>query len=257
VAANSDFIYWTFSAAAESISAFVAFLLTGYAVVLSLMESRRARDESIEETHAELRRSYHHDLYRLAALTGLGMVLSLAVLFTNRWEFAGKSVLVASTAILDVVVIVAAIAFVVTIVNPGRYEEAAARVLRRESGRMRLSGEKVPVTDFFERFIQLERLALRLVTERTINVRTRLRNAAREGEPISFRELIDALRSAGEIDREFYDDLMDLNRYRNLVFHGQVTNADRVMLDRVEAAIKQVGALLAAQTTLKEAAAAG
>ncbi len=56
--------------------------------------------------------SYHHDPYRLAALTGLGMVLSLTVLFTNRWDFPGKSVLVISTAILDV--------------NPARYELAAA-----------------------------------------------------------------------------------------------------------------------------------
>jgi hypothetical protein len=254
VAADSEFIYWTFSAAAESISAFVAFLLTGYAVVLSLMESRRARDESLEEAHSELRLSYHQDLYRLAAVTGFGMVLSLTVLFTNRWAFPGKSVLVISTAILDVVVIGAAIAFVVSIVNPARYEHAAVRVLRRESGRLKLSGQKVPASEFFERFVEMERIALRLVTERNINVRSRLRNADREGETISFRELVEALRSAGAIDREFYDDLMDLNRYRNLVFHGQVTNADRVMLDRVTAASQQFKALLTARTTLTEAA---
>ena len=42
---NTDYIYWTFSAAAQSISALVAFLLTGYALVHTIMESARERDD--------------------------------------------------------------------------------------------------------------------------------------------------------------------------------------------------------------------
>src|SRR5260221_10462109 len=61
-----DYIYWTFSSAAQSISAFVAFLLTGYALVHSLMESARERDDTLEEVHAELRKSYHERLTFLA-----------------------------------------------------------------------------------------------------------------------------------------------------------------------------------------------
>ena len=50
--------------------------------------------------------------------------------------------------------------------------------------------------------------------------------------------------------------MLDLNRYRNLVFQGQVTNADRVMVERVNAAIQQIKALLATRAPLKEAASA-
>ena len=44
-----DYIYWTFSSAAQSVSAFAALLLTGYAIVHNLMDSVRERDDTLEE----------------------------------------------------------------------------------------------------------------------------------------------------------------------------------------------------------------
>lgn len=38
---STDYVYWTFSAASQSISAFVAFLLTGYALGHTLIISVR------------------------------------------------------------------------------------------------------------------------------------------------------------------------------------------------------------------------
>ncbi len=45
----NDYIYWTFSAASQSIAALVALLLAGYALVHTLMEAAREKDDSLEE----------------------------------------------------------------------------------------------------------------------------------------------------------------------------------------------------------------
>ena len=79
-----DYIYWTFTAAAQSISAFVAFLVTGYAIVHSLMESARERDDTLEEVHTALLNSYHKKLTHLAWLTGLAIISSLLIVYFNR-----------------------------------------------------------------------------------------------------------------------------------------------------------------------------
>ena len=63
---NTDYIYWTFSSAAQSISAFIAFLLVGYALVHNLMEAARDRDDTLEDLHMALRLSYHKRLTVLA-----------------------------------------------------------------------------------------------------------------------------------------------------------------------------------------------
>ena len=60
---TNDNIYWLFSAAAQSISAFVAFLLTGYALVHTLMEAAREKDDTLEEIHAALSKKYHRRLF--------------------------------------------------------------------------------------------------------------------------------------------------------------------------------------------------
>ena len=184
VAADSEFIYWTFSAAAQSISAFVVFLLTGYAVVLSLMESRRARDESLADAHSELR-----------------------LQLPSRPLPPGGA-------------------------DGPRHGAQPDGPVHQSLG---LSGQ---------------------VGARHLDGDPRRQPCALRARRGCFRELAEALRGAAAIDRAFYADLLDLNRYRNLVFQGQVTNADRVMVERVNAAIQQIEALLATRAPLKEAASA-
>jgi len=50
-------VYWTYSAAAQAIAAFVALLVAGYAVVLSMMESAAQADETLIEIHEELKKN--------------------------------------------------------------------------------------------------------------------------------------------------------------------------------------------------------
>jgi len=79
-----DYIYWSFSAAAQSISAFVALLLTGYTLVHMQMDAAREKDDSLEEVHANLLKRYHIQLTILATITGAAIVFSLLVAYYNR-----------------------------------------------------------------------------------------------------------------------------------------------------------------------------
>lgn len=129
---NNDFIFWTFSAASQSISAFVAFLLTGYALVHTIMEAARERDDSLEEVHNQLKVSQHRWLTGLAALTGTAIVLSLVVVYLNRSNAPVAGWMQALVALIDLVAVVGGLWFVVSIVDPRKYQKAAEKELRRE-----------------------------------------------------------------------------------------------------------------------------
>lgn len=231
---STDYIYWTFSSAAQSISAFVAFLLTGYALVHSFMEAARDRDDSLDEIHSALRSSYHKQLTVLAWLTGAAIVLSLVVVYVNRPTAAVPGWALALVAALDLSAVIGGLAFVVSIVDPGKYQKAAEKVLEQKP--VAVSGGVAPAAEFFEGFRHLEKLVRDYLRKRDLYVPNR-------GAPrmsYSFRQMIEALLQNEKIDREFLDELFEINKYRNLVFHGHVENADLAMLQRVRSAISRM-----------------
>jgi hypothetical protein len=128
---NTDYIYWTFTAAAQCVSTFVALLLTGYALVLSQIEAARDRDDSLQELHDALRTTYHARLTALAWLTAISVILSLLAVWLNRSNEPAPTSLLLSAALLDIVAIVAGLAFVVTIIDPTKYQKAAERQLEQ------------------------------------------------------------------------------------------------------------------------------
>ena len=59
----------------------------------------------------------------------------------------------------------------------------------------------------------------------------------------SFRQMIESLLQNEVIGSPFFKELMEINKYRNLVFHGHVDEADSAMVDRTHAAAEQVESL--------------
>lgn len=232
---STEHIYWLFSAAAQSIAAFVAFLLTGYALVYTLMEAARERDDTLEDIHAAMRQSYHSRLRVLAWITGAAIVLSLLSIFINRWHFPGKTLLMAGTAFIDLSAIVGGLAFVISIVNPAKYERAAVAVLREKQSEFALTGEVTPAHEFFSEFVKLEGLV-----RKHLETVSHLPGAARLRSLPSFREMIEVLRGTATIDEDSYNELLRINEYRNLVFHGHVHDVDVSMLQRVRRAARKI-----------------
>src|SRR5580765_8149534 len=81
--ATNDFIYWTFTAAAQSVAAFIAILLTGYTLGSDLLRSWRANDESLEDIETALKRKVHLQLTVLSIITGSSIIFSLVVVYFN------------------------------------------------------------------------------------------------------------------------------------------------------------------------------
>jgi hypothetical protein len=220
-----DFVYWTFSAASQSIAAFIAFLLTGYALVHTMMDSARERDDTLEEIHAALRKTYHRRLTVLATVTGAAVVLSLVAVYFNRPTAPLSGWVVLAVSIVDVGAIVAGLYFVVSIVDPRKYERVAKKAIKEET---HAATGTTPSAAFFDAFLHLERLVRDYLRQREFYVPSR-------GVPrmsFSFRQMIEALRTNEVIDRATYDELMDLNKYRNLVFHGHLDQVDPKMIAR-------------------------
>lgn len=140
------------------------------------------------------------------------------------------------TTAVDLASIIGGLAFVVSIVNPSRYERAAAKVLEEKKEELHLSNRMTSSSEFFEEFIRLERLLRDYLRARELYVPSR-------GAPrmsFSFRQMAEALLQNEVIDRDFFNELMDINKYRNLVFHGHVEQADEGIVRRARAASTRI-----------------
>lgn len=233
---NTDHIYWTFSAAAQSISAFVAFLLTGYALVHTLMEAEREKDDTLEEIHSVLLLNYHKRLTFLAALTGAAVIFSLSIVYFNRSNTPAPTNLILVIGALDLLTIIYGLVFVVSIIDPKKYGRAAQKELKQTISEPELSPSKTSAGSFFDAFIHLEMVVREYLQEKGLYIPS-------HGSPrmsYSFREMINALYRNEKINHQFYEELLEINKYRNLVFHGHIKEADISMLEKTQSAAKKV-----------------
>jgi hypothetical protein len=155
---NDETIYWVFSAAAQSIAAFIALLFTGYTLVNSIMESASDRDDTLEEVHSNLRKTYYTRLKLLAWITGSAILLSLGTVYSNAWNLPWKPLLIIVTVVVDISTIVGGLWFVVSIVDPSKYEKAAETVLKENKSELNLKNAAKSSNEFFNKFRKLEGL---------------------------------------------------------------------------------------------------
>ncbi len=234
--ANDGNIYWFFSTAASSIATFVAFLLTGYTLVHSLMETAREKDGTLEEIHSILKKRYHRRLTWLAVVTGAAIVLSLLMLFINKWTFPYESVLMIFVSALDLLAIVLGLMFVVSIVDPTKHERAAAGALKDIQQKLRLGGAKASTAMFFQAFTSLER-HMRDYLDKADFSTAETKNFRNS---INFQQMIEILLDKKKITLDFFEELRHLNAYRNIVFHGHVKQADQSMIEKATVAAEKI-----------------
>ncbi|MCL6375502.1 MULTISPECIES: hypothetical protein [Pectobacterium] len=233
--ATDDYIFWTFTAAAQSVAAFIAILLTGYTLGSDLLRSWRAADESLEEVEAALKRKVHRQLTVLAVVTGFSIILSLFIVYLNG-EYVIPVWAQAITGLLVCASIVGALWFVITLIDPDKYKKAAKAELQDSPGEDQASQ---PSDEFFKAFIALERSIRSYLREQHLYVPSR-------GAPkmsYSFRQMVDALLFNERIDSSFRKELMEINKYRNLVFHGHLDHVDPRMTDRAKTAVRKIDEL--------------
>ena len=231
---TTDGLYWFFSSSAQSIAAFLALLLTGFALILNLMDAAVRRDETLEEIHASLRRRHYRGVIFTSALLMGAALMSLAAVAFRAWGVVLPDTVYFAVFVLVLVALAAGTTFVLWIVDPTKYEKAARRLLNEQQHR----GEVIPEADvasFMKTFIAIEG-RLRWLADRAGLLRGP-RGAARFP---SFPDIIEVLQRMKYVDASLTNRLHLLSKYRNLVAHGEVTVVDRRMLDAAQQILRIV-----------------
>lgn len=243
---NDENIYWLFSSAAQSIATFVAFLLAGYTLVHAMMDSVQQRDDTLEEIHSALIRQYYKGIKSLAVITGAAVLSSLAMLYLNGFTWPYKNGVVAIAAILNITAIVWGITFVIRIIDPDKYKNAAKRLIEEETQAMDRAGKQEDAEDFFTLFERLETAMRNALPQ----VRLPDPTGERGGRDASFRHLLLALSQNGLIDRALFNNLMQIGRYRNLAYYGRLPSVDKTIIDQTRAALTRIQALSPSSRTI-------
>ncbi len=232
--ANQENFYWLFSSSAQTISAFVAFLVTGFALVLNMMDGLQQKDETLEDIHTKLKSDYYKKIRVLAIVTGLAIIFSLWMVFLNGGDSPHKCWLFILTSVLNVSAILVGILFVIAIINPDRYKKAAQEIIKEDKLEDSSKTNSIDQATFMTEFIRLEKSVRDKLQSRQLYIPF----GDTPKMAYSFRQMVSALNQNELISRNELDDLMQINKYRNLVFHGHQDKVDKGMLDRVKAAHK-------------------
>jgi hypothetical protein len=231
-----DSMFYFFSASAQSIATFVAFLLMGYTLVLSIMDKFEEKDETLGEIHHSLKIGYYDKIRDLSILTGSAIIFNLLMIFSHKIEFPLKYQIITGTILLDVASVVLGISFVTVIINPNKYKKIAEQIIESKTDGFRITGEKVNKADFFVKFVELEILVRNLLDSVSAKM-----TATQQKPFLGFRQMSEILLYNELIGQDLYGKLLEVSRYRNLVFHGHLEEVDAGMVKMLEECLQQVG----------------
>ncbi len=233
---NQENFYWLFSSSAQTISAFVAFLVTGFALVLNMLDSLQQKDETLEDIHTKLKSDYYKKISFLAIITGLAIIFSLWMVYLNGGTSEYKYWLFILTSFFNIIAIIVGIFFVVSIINPAKYKKAAQEIIKEDQKEFPNTSNTIDQATFITEFIKLEKSIRDILQLRQLYI-----PYGNTPKMIySFRQMIEALNQNEIIDLKQLYELLTINKYRNLVFHGHLDKVDEGMLDRVRAAQKVI-----------------
>lgn len=229
---EKDTFYWLFGASAQSIAAFIAFLLTGYALVLNMMQSAQQNDPTIEELHSTMKEKYYIHLLRVGIISGFSVVFNLLCLGLSDFDYCCENILKTFTIISTIAAIAYGIVFIIIILDPKKYARAANKIIDDLKG----GEEQVDANLFFTEFVKLEKRIreylqshdLYITDKRDINMK------------YSVNKMITSLYKNNKIGFYAYDKLLTLNKYRNAIFHGHIDKVSKYMIDDLKIANKEI-----------------
>lgn len=230
---DKDQIYWFFSSSSQSIAAFIALLLTGYAFVVNVMDNLEARDETLAEVHTSLKISYYRQLKLLALVGGFTVIASLTIIFVNFYLNWVRSVLLIPTAISIVLTLVLGVRFIIEIVDPQKYSKKATFLLEEEEKSIPKEGTEVSIGEFMDSFISLERL-IREICEEFASKPALYPTYYKQAIPRSLVEIVTNWYRSELMHKEEFDILKEIIKTRNLVVHGERTEIDKTWLNWLE-----------------------
>ena len=212
---TSDSVYWAFSAAAQVLAALVGFILAGFALAYSMLESQRTADDTLTEIMDREKKNAHLLLSALIVIAVVAVTVDLLVVYANSADVMAPiwTQLVGLT--FSLLSLIYGAFFVVHMVDPERHRRIARRLAFARAGRV--SGDMAPATSFFTEFVKIERYLRELYLASGLQDRADL---SAERNP-SVRRMVGLLRDSGALPVQTAVALQDLVSLRNLVFHGE------------------------------------
>lgn len=221
---NSDNIYWYFSTSAQSIAAFIGFLTAGFYFVQDKLDGLKSSDETLEPIIKEIKRNNFIKLKVLCLLTGASIITSIALVFLNKYEFKGFNFAVIIASAINLVTIVWAIIFIISIVNPDRIENTAIKLIQENKDlNTPEETESMKIGEFLEKFIKLESL----VRNSFFRLGISLQSEGNGKTILRLHDIFTMLFQMEYINLETLSKLNEINKIRNLAAHGQIDRIDR------------------------------
>lgn len=227
-----DNIYWLFSSSAQAIAAFIGFLATGFFFAYDRLDKAIEQDETLEEIYHDIKHQYYKRIIVLFILTGLSIVLSLFIVFINSFDINIWAVILRGiVALINLVTIVWAIYFVIYIINPNKVTLTTAKLIKENKDPIEPQSQ-IAITrgQFIDRFIELETIIRKIALERNVNFSQNRQFAA----PLGLNVLIKGLYQQLLINEKQYRDLMDINKIRNLVVHGEINSIEPKLGEKID-----------------------
>jgi hypothetical protein len=222
--------YWLFSSSSQSIAAFIAFLLTGYALVLNLLESIQKNDPTLIEIHDSFRQKYFRNLIWVSAITGLAIILNLVCILLNAYSDSFIPIVKVITFLLTILSVILGLMFVISIINPNRYKNTAKKLLKDFAKEDASEEVSIDESVFIKEFIRLETKIRDYLKYKDLYVP----NGKNTKMLFSVRQMILSLYDNNIINRYEYEKLIELNKYRNLIFHGHETKVYKSIMDNLD-----------------------
>jgi hypothetical protein len=218
--------YWLFSSSAQSIATFFAFLLAGYTLFVSMMENLLEKDDSLSEIIEEEKRLIFNRIRLLAIVVAIALLSNLYMLFINGGDNIFNSDLIFVTFITTIASVILGIWVVIIIINPKKTKQIASKLIFKDRSFDQV-GLKRNEQEFFSEFITLEKTLKGIVKNKKLVVKSKQPNLP------SFREMVRQLYFSKFIEGSTYEELMEVNKYRNLLFHGEINQASETMVNKI------------------------
>jgi hypothetical protein len=226
---SNDQSYWFFSASAQTLAALVAFLMTGYALVINVLDNTAERDDTWDELLPELKRKYYKQFKILGYVAGAAIGLSLLILWFKEYSFYGKAFVFFAITMLNILTIWLGVNFALSIIDPDKYRKVAAKLVDRDRKEQSFSNDIQPKSIFINRFIDIEKLVRELLSGNDIKF-----SYGEDFRSFSFRHAITVLFKGELINDNLYGNLLQINKYRNLVFHGHLESVPEDIVKSAE-----------------------
>jgi hypothetical protein len=236
-----------FSVAVQAVATFIAFIITGYTFVCSLMDALSQKNAGLDEVHKELKSQYHMDIAVLSFFTCTSIILGLFMLLLNdfpiplietKWFTITKYDIAIITFLFNLFAIISGTLFVVSIINPDKYRKPAG-ALANEMLSINSSGVYKRREEFFRAFGNLE---LR-VKSFLIKYNELYNLDLHFDKDASLEEMTNLLDIYRIIDDELHEELITINKYRNYVIIGKLDKVNEGAIIHIEKLTKEIDKL--------------